>query len=309
MSFGIRSLALAVVMMVACSSSEDAATKACTPGETKACVCTDGKSGAQVCNPDGGGYAACVCTSDAGTDTRPVADTAEAAPILCDLELPTDFACVPATNRPAPKTTCSEQQLQDLVKACVGDDISKTPSGCSAWKAANPECAQCTTAFSLTGYSSRAIPDRNMCYWVVFDDACDKALNCSFQCQSDVCGECSSEPNSSPDGKTTEYSDCAARARSNATSTRPKGKCWDIASKEAAACLDKVDVKVCYVDEYWTPTGAGGKPDPVLMRQQIVEYYRGACRDGGDWTYRFSPNPGGDAGVSDAASDAVSDGG
>ncbi len=300
---GIRSLTLAAIVVVGACSNDEAA-KACTPGATNSCTCTDGRTGSQTCNGDGGGFGACTCTGDAGGDTKPVTpiDAGDTSPPLCDLALSSDFSCAPAVNRPAPKTTCTETQLQDLVKACVGDDISKTPTGCSAWKAANPECASCTTAFSLTGFSSRAIPDRNMCYWAVFDDACDTALNCSFQCQAEVCAECSSESGSSPDGKTTEYSDCTARARSNATSARPKGKCWDIASKDAAACLDKVDVDVCYVDEYWNPTGAGGKYDPVLMRQQIVEFYRGACRDGGDWTYRFSPTKG-DAGVGDAADD------
>jgi len=302
---GITSLILSVVL-IGCSSDEGAPAKACVAGVTQTCVCPGDKTGAQVCNPDGAGFGACVCPSDAGTDSRPPADAADTAPPLCDQELPVDFACVPATNRPAPKTTCTEQQLQDLVKACVGDDISKTPVGCSAWKAANAECAACTTAFSLTGYSSRAIPDRNMCYWAVFDDACDKALNCSFDCQGLVCDGCSTEPNSSPDGKTTEYSDCTARARSNATSSRPKGKCYDVASKEAAGCLDKVDVDPCYVDELWTPTGTGGRPDPILIRQQIVEFYRGACRDGGDWTNRFTA---GDAGVDATTSDAPSDGG
>ena len=65
----------------------------------------------------------------------------------------------------------------------------------------------------------------------------------------------------------------------------------------------------CYVDELWTPTGTGGKFDMVLMRQQIVEFYRGACRDGGDWSQRFSA---GDAGVADTGTtptDAASDGG
>lgn len=42
--------------------------QACTPGETQACLCSDGSSGVQVCAPGGMSWDACGCTSkDAGT--------------------------------------------------------------------------------------------------------------------------------------------------------------------------------------------------------------------------------------------------
>ena len=302
----LASLALPIALLVSCSSNDDPA-RACVPGATQACVCTDGRNGAQTCNGGGGGFDACVCTADAGADTKPATvDTGvDTAVPLCDQALPSDFACTFAKRRPAGASVCTEAQLQELVKKCIGDPISKVPAGCSEWKAANAACVTCISAFSLESVTSRAIPDRNMCYWATFDDACDKALNCSFDCQAEVCVDCDDTSGSGPGGKGSEYSDCTSRSRVNATASKPKGLCWDVASKEAAACLDATDINHCIVKELYTPTGASGAIDIPTLQLQAVEFFRGACRDGGDWTNALSPVPkGADAGV-----DAAGDGG
>lgn len=60
-----------MVFLAACSSSEPS--RVCAPGTSGACNCTDGRPGAQVCNSDGSGFAACVC---AGIDAGPRTDAA-----------------------------------------------------------------------------------------------------------------------------------------------------------------------------------------------------------------------------------------
>ena len=69
-----------------CSSGSDVDT--CVPGATQGCVCLDGNSGAQACEPDGT-YGACVCDgpNDTGTDASdaepdaPIADVTDDGPV------------------------------------------------------------------------------------------------------------------------------------------------------------------------------------------------------------------------------------
>lgn len=74
-----RAVASALAL-VAIGCSSPPTTAVCAPGATMACVCTDGRAGAQSCNPDGSGFDACVCESvDAGTPTADVGPTVDAA--------------------------------------------------------------------------------------------------------------------------------------------------------------------------------------------------------------------------------------
>jgi hypothetical protein len=50
------------VGLASCGSSSPPA-RACTPGQSTACGCTNGAIGAQVCRVDGSGLAPCVCGS------------------------------------------------------------------------------------------------------------------------------------------------------------------------------------------------------------------------------------------------------
>jgi hypothetical protein len=309
----MRRLLLSLLLAVGCSSGDDATLSQCVPGASQACACTDGRTGAQSCNA-GGTFDACVCTgskTDASVDTGDLDASTDTAAPLCDEDLSSDFMCALPTKRATPTKDCTEDQLQAMVTACIADPISKTPASCSPWKAANGACATCVGAFAATYYAARVIPERNQCYWALMDDSCDKALNCSFDCQDNVCTTSDTTLGTGADGKTSAYRDCAVRARSNAVGSKPKGRCWDIASKAANDCLAATDVTPCILDELGNST-----PDIPTLKGQVVEYLRGACRDGGDWSNRTSPTPkGADAGTSDAAtsdsasSDAASDGG
>lgn len=70
-------------------------------------------------------------------------------------------------------------------------------------------------------------------------------------------------------------------------------------------CFDgKGPIDPCVVDEL----SKGSSADKALLADQLAIFYRGACRDNGDWS---KASTGGDAGAdatSDAVSDAASDG-
>ena len=58
-----------VGLLVACANepdpgSDDASDDPCVPGQSIACECDDGSPGARVCEPDGIGFAACVCEGE-----------------------------------------------------------------------------------------------------------------------------------------------------------------------------------------------------------------------------------------------------
>ena len=153
-----------------CSSSSDATTP--PPAYT---------------NPVDTGIAETKPIDTGSPDTKPPADT---KPPTCDQDLPTDFKCV------APKTTvgstaCTETMLQDFATACVAADL-KVPSTCAAWKTANAACTTCIEAwaFDPSIIPGKVIPDRDKCYYAVFDDKCDLAVNCYFECGDAVCNAC-----------------------------------------------------------------------------------------------------------------------
>jgi len=63
------------VMGTVMSCGDGGAEKTCDPGETKACTCTDSRTGAQECSDGGAAWDECVCTSvDSGCDADGDAD-------------------------------------------------------------------------------------------------------------------------------------------------------------------------------------------------------------------------------------------
>jgi hypothetical protein len=251
-----------------------------------------------------------VTVTDTGTETTAEttptetgADTKDSTPAtetdggaLCDLDLPTGFACK-APTKTAGATTCSEAVLQDFLDKCVTADF-KVPAACADWRAANAACNTCILAWIIdpTVDDTKVYPDSYKCYWSLFDATCAKAVNCSYDCQTAVCDSCDGTAGSGADGKASEYDDCVARA----IAASPKGKCYDLAAKDADACFTKTDTSICDNNEYYYPSGTGGSADLAKLRQGTIEFYRGACRDGGDWKNATSAVSG-DAGASDAA--------
>jgi hypothetical protein len=253
-------LAVGAVAGSGCSSDPDPVDNGPTDTGTEAAADTGGK-----------------VDTGAKPDTGPKPETAP--PPSCDLDLPSDFACKPPTKTPG-STKCSEATLQSFVKACykpLGGDATK----CTAWKSANADCATCTTAWT---YKSGA-PARDYCYYQIMTTECANAVFCYFSCINEVCADCASDP--------TEYTDCQTRNRAS----KPPGKCYENSYKaaETATCFDSAKLDPCIVDDYALTT-----PDPVKLSDQLLTFYRGACRDNADWKDATS---GGDAGPLDGGTD------
>ncbi len=60
-----RAVALGACVWLAWGCDDPAEPAGCTPGETRACVCSDGAEGAQICDEAGAAFAACACTPPA----------------------------------------------------------------------------------------------------------------------------------------------------------------------------------------------------------------------------------------------------
>jgi hypothetical protein len=74
---------------------------------------------------------------------------------------------------------------------------------------------------------------------------------------------------------------CACEGKFGSLRDRePKGACWEIASKDHVACASNDKLRFCFVN----------------VKADLLPFYRGACRDGGDWANAGSA-PSADAGA------------
>lgn len=78
----------------------------CTPGQSVECTCTNGETGAQVCNPDGKGFGVCMCEGG-GTDSNATNPTTGMTTMttLTTLPDPSTTGPDPSTTGPDPSTT------------------------------------------------------------------------------------------------------------------------------------------------------------------------------------------------------------
>ena len=276
-------LALAAISssLLACSSSDTGGTPAVVT-ETG----TGGDSTADVVVVD-------TAKDTATGDTKPIGDGS----LLCDQTLAKDFACK-APTKAAGGTACTEAMLQDYVDKCVKADFT-VPATCADWRTANAACNTCLGNWIIDPKvdPAKVYPDTYKCYWSVFDDKCGKSVNCSYDCQDAICNSCDTTAGSGADGKVSEYDDCTTRA----IAATPKGACYDVAAKDATACFADTtfDTKPCDDDEYYYPSGTGGDANLEKLKDGVLIYFRGACRDNANW--KNSSSTGGDAGPLDGA--------
>jgi hypothetical protein len=89
----MRSASLLVATIVACLAACSSSSPKCIDGQSAACSCTNGRTGAQVCL--GGAYAACSC--DPGTDMSAGLDMSSELDMSSydDLESPSDLETGP----------------------------------------------------------------------------------------------------------------------------------------------------------------------------------------------------------------------
>lgn len=107
----------------------------CVPGQSAACVCVDGRSGAQTCNPDGT-YAACVCQSPSLVPglpaipglTAPVPPPQGAVPGMPQPPaMPIPIPPIPGFTAPPPGAPANTAPLCTQARACCAA-IAADPS-------------------------------------------------------------------------------------------------------------------------------------------------------------------------------------
>ena len=184
----------------------------------------------------------------------PPPDTA----VGCASALPADYAC-PAVKIPTGATSCSETTIQAFSVACFGGGTS---ADCSAWIKSNPDCYKCVGKFlSPTGYIEFGYCMQS----VAPSSPCGKLEHCQIDCNETVCVDCDHTAGSGTSGTTSEFLDCVRDADHAGSATKPKGRCYDLA-------VSGVKTNNCTSD-----AATGGCVD-------VVQFFRGACRDGADWS-------------------------
>jgi hypothetical protein len=209
-------------------------------------------------------------SADTGTvtDTGTKPDTADAAPkpdtgpISCATDLATDYAC--ATPKiPAGGTVCTETMIQEFDTACFGGDATT----CAAWTKKYADCDKCTGKFLSaggwveSGYCMQALAPTS---------TCGKLSVCNIDCYETVCETCDTTDGSGRTASTSEYQDCIADAQFAGSASRPKGRCYDIVTKalKTAACTTTAPTDGC---------------------TDVIQFFRGACRDNADWSHMTDP--------------------
>lgn len=257
-------------------------------------------------------FAGCGGDDDKQTpaaDTGVVADTGgavdtgtpdtfkpETAPYTCAQPLPTGFACEEPAGK-AGKTVCTDEAIDAIVTGCFSD--TSTSTTCSNARNKYKACDACT----LTDWLVEFIwaDSANCIKAVAPTDPCAKSIQCNFDCMLAICSpdECDTTTGSGSKSTTSEFGDCISAAQTKGTSTKPKGACYDLATKDYSACATKEALSVCFPRSDY---------DYVL-------FFRGACRDGGNWSNVTTDKPSGDAGTEtggetgtgDAAPEAAAD--
>lgn len=263
------SIVVASLLVVGCSSS----TSPSSP---------DAASDTATTAPDTHVADTTTAVDSAVVDSTPLVDSGrpEAAPIdcgpasetgpgpdpvssLCEAALPSTFACAPSETKTG-STACTDAMLEELVSGCFGSTATSTK--CSAAQTKYPACTTCALNTWLYG---GAFIDSGACIRKI-DPAskCATAWRCNVDCLDEVCGGCDPTTGSGAGGTGSEMNDCRKKAQFAGSTTASKGACYDVASKDSAACKEDCRFAYCF------PENNAG----------LINFYRGACRDGGDWT-------------------------
>jgi len=191
-----------------------------------------------------------------GPDTR-------LPPVICNNPLPSDFVCEPTRDAPG-KSVCTDAAI-DAMLACFG--TTGSDAACAKAQADFPACAQCAmkdwlvdNRLSAAACVSKIDPGA----------ACARAVQCNTDCLAFVCSDkkCDSTPGSGSVASRSELQDCYVSAQFAGSSVKGKGACYDLASKDYAACAADSKYAVCF----------------LRTIDDARFFLRGACRDGGDFS-------------------------
>jgi hypothetical protein len=211
---------------------------------------------------------------------------------LCGV-VPGTFACVPysAADVPSPATSCTSDQVHAFIADCW-DSATASAAACAAWASDGDQgmtaCGVCLNAWT----TAESYPDTTSCYYMFIggtdattQSKCRNAMKCingcgDVACNSQVCDDTDKDVNGN-----TEYDRCY-----NLDSVwGDTGTCMTMQSDGAAI---GTTVNTCIADAtYKTKTYncriTSSKSAPIV--KQIEGFYRGACRDNGDWSNVNTP--------------------
>lgn len=239
-------------------------------------------------DPETPATAADTGTADTGTPDTKVPDTTPAVdtgPVTCAAPLDATFKCEAPPGK-AGKTVCSDIAINDLVGGCFGS--TATSATCTAAQKKHPDCNTCMLTEWVYGDPPIFI-DTGSCIKAIDPaDKCATTWKCNVDCFTTVCVDCDNSAGSGKNGVDSEQDDCWANAQKKGGTTVPKGACYDLVTKDYAACRSNPKFAYCFVSG----------------TEAIKQFYRGACRDGGKWTaeVEIDKSP-----VSDAGADTATD--
>jgi len=208
-----------------------------------------------------------TAVSDTGfvVDTGPAKDP---PPVTCDVPLPS-FTCTPSDAK-AGSTVCTDAMISEFVTGCFGSSGSST--ACNAAMTKYPACNTCI----LTTWLYESTVDSGACVRKIDPtNKCGTAWRCNFDCLAEVCVGCDPTSGTGASGTESEYDDCEKEAQFAGSSTAAKGACYDVASRDLAACSLDPRFKYCF----------------PRTSADVVNFFRGACRDGGNWTSAGTARP------------------
>jgi hypothetical protein len=217
-------------------------------------------------NPDDASTTDSVVTIDTATiDTAVLDDSSvsidvepiDTSPPLCDTPV-SGFSCPTVSAKGA--KVCNDMQIRAFMDACFGD--TGDPSACSNAQSKYASCAKCVLETFITpgGYL-----DVGACIKKVKPASpCASSVNCLYACWADACSSC----DFTITGGTSDYNECLIRQ------SDPTGSCYDFGAKDYDSCTSDPDLTVCV---------------PATI-DALLPFYRGGCRDGGDWSKAEKPD-------------------
>ncbi len=193
---------------------------------------------------------------DTGRDTF-VPDVGPDVGPTCANPLPSDFTC-PAAKPKKGGTSCTDVAIQALIDGCFGS--AATSGSCSSARSKYSACGKCVLGDFIDADTGTI--DFAACMLAIDPkDTCARDVKCAGVCFADVCMDC--------DYASGDYDACQNAA------VEPGGACEKYYSKGYIDCLGDPKYGVCAVRDI---------PD-------LLPFYRGACRDGGDWSKASIPDP------------------
>ncbi len=224
--------------------------------------------------------------SATGDDAASDADAGPTFAVACTTDIQ-PYSCPAPAKLPMGQKVCTDEAIAAIIDGCFGS--TATAAKCNAAENTYKSCRTCmlvdwlyTPVGSMTGYA-----DFGGCIAAIdpTDTACTGSARCADDCDYQACVACSTTAGSGTNGPDdTEDNDCviAANRKGNGGSVQ-RGQCYDPAWSAYVTCQANPKYAPCFSD--------------------LITFYTGACRDGGDWS-NTAPL---DAGVPDAAGDGAVD--